>query len=80
MADFFRGIGEFLLQLGDATPFMHQGSCYMYSDLEKVKESVVNFGNLIKGKGLSKSLTPMIFAFTSNGMGCFYRVLSECIG
>lgn len=41
----------------------------MYSDLEKVKESVVNFGNLIKVKGLSKSLSPMTFAFTSNGMG-----------
>ena len=39
----------------------------MYPDLEKIKESVINIGKLIKAKGLPKSLTPMIFAFTSNG-------------
>ena len=53
----------------------------MYPDLEKVKESVINIGKLIKVKGLPKSLTPMIFAFTSNGSYLYSFLLnSDCLG
>ena len=68
MADFFRGLGEFLLQIGHATPFIHQGSCYMYPDLERVKLSIKTFGEMIADQGLPPALSPMVFCFTSNGL------------
>lgn len=67
MADFFRGLGEFLLQLGHATPFIHQGSCYMYPDLKRVQDSITTFGEMIAKQGLPAALCPMVFGFTSNG-------------
>jgi hypothetical protein len=38
--DFFRGIGEFLLQHKLQTPFIFLGSSYMYEDYDAMKEAL----------------------------------------
>ena len=38
--DFLRGCGEFLLEKGFQTPFVHLGSAYMYEDFDAMKEAV----------------------------------------
>ena len=68
MADFFQGLDEFFLQMSHATPFVHQGSCYMYPDLKRVKISIRSFGEMISNQGLPAALSPMVFCFTSNGL------------
>jgi len=36
--DFFRGIGEFLLEKGYSSPFLYVGSTYMYEDFNAMKD------------------------------------------
>ena len=38
--DFLRGCGEFMLQKGFQTPFIHLGSAYMYEDFNAMKETL----------------------------------------
>lgn len=65
--DFFRGIGEFLLQRGYQTPYLYVGSSYMYEDLTKMKECVTNVGRNIEKSGLPEAFHPMVFAYTGTG-------------
>jgi len=60
-------LGEFLLQKGMNSPFVHLGSAYMYPDLEEVKHAMKKIGNLLATKGIPKKISPLVFAFTSSG-------------
>jgi alpha-aminoadipic semialdehyde synthase len=65
--DFFRGIGEFLLEKKVSTPFVSMGSTYMYPDYEEIKIALKRLASNITKKGIAKKLGPAIFAVTGTG-------------
>lgn len=65
--DFFRGVGEFLLQKKLQTPFIFLGSSYMYEDYDAMKEALVKVHKNIAKSGTPKQFSPMVFAVTGTG-------------
>lgn len=65
--DFLRGCGEFMLEKGYQTPFIHLGSAYMYEDFSAMKEALDKIAGQINKRGLPKNHTPMVFAVTGTG-------------
>ncbi len=65
--DFFRGIGEFMLQKKLQTPFIFLGSTYMYEDYEMMKQALANVAKNIAKSGTPKAYSPMVFAVTGTG-------------
>jgi alpha-aminoadipic semialdehyde synthase len=65
--DFFRGIGEFMLERGFQTPFLYVGSSYMYDDYTSMKEALQKVSANINRSGLPRAFTPMVFAVTGTG-------------
>jgi alpha-aminoadipic semialdehyde synthase len=51
--DFFRGIGEFLLQKKLQTPFIFLGSTYMYEDYDSMSDALKR-----ANKNIAKTGTP----------------------
>jgi len=73
-----RGMGQFLINRGLTTPFLHVGSAYMYPDLATAKKVISGVGEQIKENGLPEALKPLVIGITSKGrvaQGC-YEVLS----
>lgn len=65
--DFFRGIGEFMLQKKLQTPFIFLGSTYMYEDYDAMKNALASVGRNIAKSGTPKQYSPMVFAVTGTG-------------
>jgi alpha-aminoadipic semialdehyde synthase len=65
--DFFRGIGEFMLQKKLQTPFIFLGSTYMYEDYDAMKNALASLGRNIAKSGTPKQYSPMVFAVTGTG-------------
>lgn len=65
--DFFRGVGEFLLQQKIQTPFIFLGSAYMYEDYEAMCDALKRIAKNIAKIGLPKQYSPMVFAVTGTG-------------
>lgn len=65
--DFFRGIGEFMLQKKLQTPFIFLGSTYMYEDYDMMKQALANTAKNIAKSGTPKAFGPMVFAVTGTG-------------
>jgi alpha-aminoadipic semialdehyde synthase len=65
--DFFRGIGEFMLQKKLQTPFIFLGSTYMYEDYDMMKQALANTAKNIAKSGTPKVYGPMVFAVTGTG-------------
>jgi len=65
--DFFRGIGEFMLQKKLQTPFIFLGSTYMYEDYDMMKQALANTAKNISKSGTPKAFGPMVFAVTGTG-------------
>lgn len=65
--DFFRGIGEFLLQQKLQTPFIFLGSTYMYEDYDAMKDALARVNKNIAKSGTPKKYSPMVFAVTGTG-------------
>jgi hypothetical protein len=65
--DFFRGIGEFMLQKKLQTPFIFLGSTYMYEDYDMMKQALANTAKNIAKSGTPKAYEPMVFAVTGTG-------------
>lgn len=65
--DFFRGIGEFLLEKKYQSFFVNIASTYMYVDLPDIKEAITKVGKNICSKGLPPEFAPYVFAVTSKG-------------
>ena len=56
--DFFRGIGEFMLQKKLSTPFIFLGSTYMYEDYDAMKAALQGVGKNITKSGTPKPYGP----------------------
>lgn len=67
MFDFFRGIGEFMLQKKLQTPFIFMGSTYMYEDYDAMKVALASVSKGIAKSGTPKQFGPMVFAVTGTG-------------
>eukprot|EP01113_Clastostelium_recurvatum_P037851 TRINITY_DN5577_c0_g1_i1.p1 TRINITY_DN5577_c0_g1~~TRINITY_DN5577_c0_g1_i1.p1 ORF type:complete len:984 (+),score=240.38 TRINITY_DN5577_c0_g1_i1:48-2954(+) len=67
MIDMLHALGDRLLAKGFSTPFLHLGYSYCYSCLDNAKDAVKRMGEEIAQVGLPKSISPMTFAFTSEG-------------
>ena len=65
--DFFRGIGELMLQKGLQTPFIFLGSTYMYEDYDAMKMALTSVAKNIAKSGTPKQYSPMVFAVTGTG-------------
>lgn len=65
--DFFRGIGEFMLQKKLQTPFIFLGSTYMYEDYDAMKMALQGVARNIAKTGTPKQYSPMVFAVTGTG-------------
>lgn len=65
--DFFRGIGEFMLQKKLQTPFIFLGSTYMYEDYDAMKLALTSVARNIAKSGTPKQYSPMVFAVTGTG-------------
>eukprot|EP00347_Sterkiella_histriomuscorum_P023953 403332813 len=65
--DFFRGVGEFLLQKKIQTPFIFLGSAYMYEDYEAMSDALKRVAKNIAKVGTPKQYSPMVFAVTGTG-------------
>lgn len=65
--DFFRGIGEFMLQKKLQTPFIFLGSTYMYEDYEAMKAALASVARGIAKSGTPKQYPPLVFGVTGTG-------------
>jgi alpha-aminoadipic semialdehyde synthase len=71
--DFLKGFGEYIMQMGINTPFLHCNCSYKYFDIKEAYNHLKQIGEKIKEKELPKELAPMIFAITGRGrsaQGC----------
>jgi len=65
--DFFRGIGEYMLQKKYQSPFIFLGSTYMYEDYDAMKVALAGVARNIKKSGTPKPYSPLVFAVTGTG-------------
>ena len=65
--DFFRGIGEYMLQKKLNSPFIFIGSTYMYEDYDAMKAALAGVAKSIAKSGTPKKFSPMVFAVTGTG-------------
>lgn len=71
--DFLKGFGEYVLQMGVSTPFLHCNCAYKYFDISDSYTHLKAIGQKIKEKKIPKEMSPMIFAVTGRGrcaIGC----------
>ncbi|KAI9193475.1 Saccharopine dehydrogenase-domain-containing protein [Polychytrium aggregatum] len=67
MIDGLHALGQRLLGLGFATPFLNIGMSYVYRCLADARLEVTRSGQSIMDDGLPKQLGPLTFVFTGNG-------------
>lgn len=72
--DFLKGFGQYIMQMGISTPFLHCNCSYKYFDVKDGYSHLKNIGNKIREKQIPKELSPMIFAVTGRG-----RTATGCI-
>jgi alpha-aminoadipic semialdehyde synthase len=65
--DFLKGFGEYIMQMGISTPFLHCNCAYKYFDVADCYAHLRKIGEKIKEKEIPKELSPMIFAVTGRG-------------
>jgi alpha-aminoadipic semialdehyde synthase len=65
--DFLKGMGEYIMQMGISTPFLHCNCSYKYFDIADCYAHLTAVGQKIKAKEIPKELSPMIFAVTGRG-------------
>jgi alpha-aminoadipic semialdehyde synthase len=71
--DFLKGFGEYILQMGISTPFLHCNCSYKYFELADCEAHLKQIGAKILEKEIPKELSPLIFAVTGRGrtaQGC----------
>ena len=71
--DFLKGLGEYIMQMGISTPFLHCNCSYKYFDVADCYAHLKAIGQKIREKEIPKELSPMIFAVTGRGrtaQGC----------
>lgn len=67
MINTLNGLGDVLLSRGIRSPFIHVPLAHHYRNLDHVKKSMIELGNEIKSKGISKEVNPIVFTFTGQG-------------
>ena len=65
--DFLKGFGEYIMQMGISTPFLHCNCAYKYFDVADCYAHLHQIGEKIIEKEIPKELSPMIFAVTGRG-------------
>lgn len=67
MINTLNGLGDVLLSRGIRSPFINVPLTHHYRNLDHAKRSMIELGNEIKSKGISKDVNPIVFTFTGKG-------------
>lgn len=67
MIDSLQGLGQRLLADGYSTPFLNISNAFMHENLKSAKNSFRGISKQINTSGISKNLSPIVFAFTGTG-------------
>jgi hypothetical protein len=52
--DFLKGLGEYIMQMGISTPFLHCNCSYKYFNIDECYDHLKSIGELIKLKEIPK--------------------------
>jgi alpha-aminoadipic semialdehyde synthase len=67
MINALNGLGNVLLARGIRSPFIPVPLAHHFRNIDHAKRSIIELGNEIKSKGISKEINPIVFTFTGKG-------------